>query len=224
LTLSTGPDRPLLRAFATLAGGETLAWMSRLLGLAGAEELSALAETAEPGAGGVRMLPYLSPAGERAPFVDPAARGALVGLTLDHSPAQLARAAFEGMAAAVADCLAATGSPAREVRVCGGGARSALWCQLIADMTGAPVLRAPAGEAGARGAAAFAASVLGDAPDLAAAARRDETDFLRVEPDPRRGPATTGALTLLRELRAASRDTWQLLASAADPTPGSSNA
>ena len=220
LTLSTGPGRPLLRVFATLAGAETLTWTARMLGLSGptaVTDLAELAGTTQPGAGGIRMLPYLSPAGERAPFLAPSARGTIVGLTLEHTRAQLARAAYEGLAAAVADCLAATGPLPSEVRVCGGGARSALWCQLIADMTGASVLRAPGDETGTRGAVAYARSVL-TGTDLAVASRRADSDFERIEPDARRNAQATQVWAQLRQLRELSRQSWQLLAGAADPT------
>ena len=66
-----------------------------------------------------RFLPYSSPAGEGAPFLDPLARDVLEGLTL-----------------VIRDCPTASGDSPTELRVCGGGAASALWLQLIADVTG----------------------------------------------------------------------------------------
>ena len=68
-----------LRAMPTLTGCETLEWAVQMLGVADMSALEALAASAEQGAGGVVFLPYLSPAGERAPFLEPRARGSLHG-------------------------------------------------------------------------------------------------------------------------------------------------
>jgi sugar (pentulose or hexulose) kinase len=204
LTLATGTAGRYLRAFPTLAGGEAIGWAAGLLGLAGPAELEALAATAPDGAGGLVLLPYLSPAGERAPFLDPAARGTLYGLSFEHGRAELARAVFESLAAVVADCLAATGRDHRQVRVCGGGAASELWCRLIADRTGATVLRAASGTVSARGAATFAATTLGlPSPP--------EPDFTRREP-----ASGTPTLPLFQALRGHAVPAWHTLAGESD--------
>ena len=64
----------VLRAFPTLSGVEVLSWAARTLQLEGPPQLGELAFPAPPGANGLMFLPYLSPAGERAPFLDPRAR------------------------------------------------------------------------------------------------------------------------------------------------------
>ncbi len=85
----------VLRAFPTLSGTEVLDWACRTLAAEHPAALSELAFSVGPGADGLGFLPYLSPAGERAPFLDPRARGGFWGLSLDHTPAHLARAVFE---------------------------------------------------------------------------------------------------------------------------------
>jgi erythritol kinase len=92
MTLPTGvPDRWLL-AYATMTGTEVLDWLAVVMGLDGAGEVMALA--AESTTPTVPLLqPYLSPAGERSPFLDPGIRGTLRGLSLRHTRADLARAA-----------------------------------------------------------------------------------------------------------------------------------
>ena len=83
----------------------------------------------------VSFLPYLS--GERTPHPDPLARGAFVGLTLSHTRAHLTRAVVEGITYGLADSFAlirALGITLSEVRVAGGGARSAVWRQMLADV------------------------------------------------------------------------------------------
>ncbi|WP_330336456.1 FGGY-family carbohydrate kinase [Streptomyces sp. NBC_00557] len=142
----------VLRAFPTLSGTEVLDWTCRTLGAADPAALGRLAFGTGPGAGGLAFLPYLSPAGERAPFLDPHARGAFWGLSLDHTPAHVARAVFEGLSLVVRDCLAASGTAVHELRLCGGGSASDAWCRLIADVTGVPTARSADTELGAKGA------------------------------------------------------------------------
>ena len=170
LTLAFGPRRPVLRAFPTLAGTGVLDWTADLLGLRDLGELSALAARSAPGADGLRLLPYLSPAGERAPFLDPAASGLVTGLLFAHRREHLARAVFEGLAHVIRDCLEAAPHRPVELALCGGGAASELWCQLIADVTGVPVVTTEDSQVGAKGALLFALTALGDHQDLGAAA------------------------------------------------------
>ena len=139
-------------AYATLAGSEVVDWTCRLLGLPNPENLTELAEHAEPGSGGLLMLPHLSPAGERAPFHDQTARGSVHGMSLEHGPAEVARACLEGLAMVIHDCLRASTAEPSELRLTGGGATNQLWRQIIADVTGLPVVRTSDSQAGARGA------------------------------------------------------------------------
>ena len=159
----TRPDRWLI-AYATMAGTEVLDWTARLLGLASASEVVTLAATADvtdlP-----LVLPYLSPAGERSPFRDSQIRGSALGLGLAQGPAEFARAALEGLTLAVVDCLHAAGD-AESLAVSGGGARSELWCQLISDAAGIPVVGPDTAEVGARGAALTGAVSAGLAESL----------------------------------------------------------
>ncbi|MBS1723397.1 MAG: xylulokinase [Armatimonadetes bacterium] len=120
-------------------------------------EMDALADDVPPGAEGVSFLPYL--AGERCPVVDPAATGAFNGLTLHHGPQHLARAVLEGVTFGVSDCLRSLvpfGGEAGCLRVTGGGAKSAFWLQLLADVTGVPCVTLEQDEGPALGAALLA--------------------------------------------------------------------
>lgn len=185
-TVALGLPGTYLRAFPTLAGGEVISWACRLLGLADPGDLGHLAAAADPGAGGVVFLPYLSPAGERAPFLDPHVRGSLVGLSLAHGRAHVARAVLEGLSLVVQDCLVASRAKPTELRVCGGGAASSAWLQLLADVTGVPVLRSSDAEVGARGAFVMGALATGRHASAQAAVagyvNRGET----FDPDPSR--------------------------------------
>lgn len=169
LTLDLGWDAGLVRAFPTLAGTGVVEWAVDLLGLTTPHAVSALAADAPAGADGLLMLPYLSPAGERSPFLDPAASGLLCNLRFGHGRTHVARAVLEGLAHVVAECLDALPGHPDELRVCGGGAASALWCQIIADVTGRVVVRPTGSQVGARGALLCAATALGEFSDLHAA-------------------------------------------------------
>ena len=90
--------------------------------------------------GNVIFLPYLS--GERSPHNDVNAKGAFVGLTATTTRAQMSRAVLEGVAFAIRDCYEvakANGLQITRTNLCGGGARSATWQQIFADVLGIPV-------------------------------------------------------------------------------------
>ncbi|MEV0197791.1 FGGY-family carbohydrate kinase [Nonomuraea sp. NPDC050691] len=198
-----------LRAFPTFAGVEVLHWACRMLGLAGPAELGELAAAAPPGACGLAFLPYFSPAGERAPFSDPLARGAFLGMSVEHGREHVARAVLEGLTLVVQDCLAASGVPARELRVCGGGSASDLWVRMIADVTGVPVLRSADSEVGARGAFLVGLAATGAASGIEAAADRHVRLRDAVRPEP--GAYRTAYKDFLA-LRETTAGTWPLLA------------
>jgi xylulokinase len=119
--------------------------------------LDALAGPIGPGADGLVLLPYFL--GEKTPIHDPLARGVLVGLTLSHTRAHVYRAILEGIAYGFRHHLAVLselGFPATKARVTNGGARSALWKQVTADVLGLP-LEPVAGHPGSSLGAAFVA-------------------------------------------------------------------
>ncbi|MGP4113423.1 FGGY family carbohydrate kinase [Streptomyces sp. 4N509B] len=184
LTLDFGAPPLLMRAFPTLAGTGVLDWTVELLGLRDHAELSELAARVPPGSHGLRVLPYLSPAGERAPFLDPSASGLVTGLLFTHRREHLARAVLEGLAHVIRDCLAAAPHRPAELALCGGGAASALWCQLIADVTGVETVTTEDSQVGAKGALVFALTALGDHPSLSSAAAALVRRRRRCEPSP----------------------------------------
>ncbi|MEV0996380.1 FGGY-family carbohydrate kinase [Nonomuraea sp. NPDC050202] len=200
-----------LRAFPTFAGTEVVQWTCRLLGLSEPAELGELAMSSRPGAGGLAFLPYLSPAGERAPFSDPLASGALLGMSFEHDRADVARAVLEGLTMVIRDCLAATGAAPGELRVCGGGSNSATWLRLIADVTGLPVHRSADTEVGARGAYLVGLAATGAAPSVAAAAAEHVRLRDAVEPDPGRRAFYDRLFQDFLALRGTSSSTWPLL-------------
>lgn len=215
LTVALGPDS-VLRAFPTLAGTGVLTWAADLLGVADPIALGALAQQAAPGSGGLVFLPYLSPSGERAPFLDPTARGTWWGLTLGHGRAEMARSVFEGLSFVVRDCLevavAGGAGPVSELRLCGGGANSESWQQLIADVTGAPAVRSTDTEVGAKGAMLCGLVALGDHPDLASAAAASVRVRDVCEPHPATARYYDDLFARFLALREAAGEGWRHMA------------
>jgi xylulokinase len=147
----------------TQAAGLSLRWFRDQFGASGDdgrdpyELLSEEASAAPPGCNGLLFTPYLM--GERTPHMDPRARGALVGLTASHTRADVIRAILEGVAFSLRDTFSIFGEmnvPVKRVRLGGGGARSALWRQIQADIYGQDVEVVEAEEGAAYGAALLA--------------------------------------------------------------------
>lgn len=150
-----------------LSGG-ALVWFRDTFGLASFEQLTALAGEAPPGADGVTFLPALS--GAMAPEWIASARGAFYGLTPAHGVEHLARALLEGLSFAMRDVLdrvQALGVECHALRIVGGGARSALWTQIRADLTGLPAETPRHTDTSAIGAAVLAAKASGTIADIA---------------------------------------------------------
>jgi len=144
------PDR-WLRAMPAMVGTASLDWALSLFGVKHVELEDILAESPF-GARGVTALPFFSTSGERAPFVDPFARGQASGMSLSTTRADLVRAVCEGVAYAARNCLEAAGLTG-EIAICGGGSESRAWRQMLADVLHKPLRIARKPEVGARGAA-----------------------------------------------------------------------
>lgn len=144
-------------------GGAIVQWLrDGLRIIRHSRDVEALA-TSVPDTGGVYLVPALTGLG--APHWDPYARGAIVGLTRGTTDAHIARAALEGIAFEVADLVKAmeadAGQPIPELRVDGGAAANNLLMQFQADILGIPVVRPPALETTALGAAYMAGLAVG---------------------------------------------------------------
>ena len=156
LILMPGSQRDRLRLLGLAkAGGSAADWWRTISGVRDFATFDRLVESVEPGAAGVLFVPTLAGAG--APQPDGRARGTFVGLTLGTSPADLARAVFEGVAIEMRwMCAAMHLEPAPlELRLTGGGGQSAVWSQIVADALQVPVARSCDPDPGLRGAAAY---------------------------------------------------------------------
>ena len=163
-------------------------------------ELDALADAVPPGSEGLLLLPYFL--GEKTPINDPLARGALVGLGLHHTLGHIWRAALEAVAFGFRhhiDVFHELGLPVRRVVASDGGARSAVWMQIAADVLGRPVQLLRGHPGSCLGAAYLAAVANGGLPDWEQIGR-----FVRpgatVLPDPGRARAYDAAYLRYRGL------------------------
>ncbi len=122
------------------------------------DALTAEAAAVEPGSEGLFFLPYLT--GERTPHPDPLARAAWVGLTLRHGRPHMTRAVLEGVAYGIKDSFTLIQNAGlgeiRQVRISGGGAKSGLWRQIMADVLGVELVTVNTTEGAAFGAALLA--------------------------------------------------------------------
>ncbi len=150
----------------TQGAGLSLQWFRNQLA-PGTEydQLTAEAATSSPCAQGLYWLPYLM--GERTPHLDAYARGGWIGITAKHTRADLIRSLIEGVSFSQKDCLEIIenmGVPVESVRVSGGGARSAFWRQMLADIFAKPVVTLESQEGSAYGAALLSLVGTGSMP------------------------------------------------------------
>jgi xylulokinase len=144
------------------------------------DAITAGAANAPAGCEGLLFLPYLN--GERNPYFDPAARGVFFGATLRSTKDWFARAVLEGVAYGFRDLfglLDGFGAPANEIRAIGGGVKSALWRQIIADTVGKSLHQMNVEEGPAFGAALLAGVGTGaftTVPEACAATLRTTTE------------------------------------------------
>ncbi|MBE3558927.1 MAG: xylulokinase [Ktedonobacteraceae bacterium] len=153
------------------------------------------------GSQGLIFLPYLQ--GERTPHLDPYARGGWIGLTASHDRRHLIRSVMEGVAFSLKDCfgiIREQGLRLEQMRATGGGARSSLWRQIIADVLGAELVVTNASEGPAFGAALLAGVACGVYPTVQAACDQVVRVVERTEPDPATAPAYARAYETYRAL------------------------
>jgi xylulokinase len=168
-----------------LSAAGSLRWFRAAVARAASyDELVGEAASADPGSGGIVFLPYLS--GERTPHADPNARGAFVGLALEHGRGELVRAVLEGVAYGLRDSLELLGELGVRPelgRASGGGARSRLWLEIVASVLGLPLEVTAVEEGAAYGAALLGGVTAGVFADVHEAVEACVRISARIEPD-----------------------------------------
>ena len=164
----------------TFSGGALVSWFinnfakeeKRRAKELGCSVYELLEEGMKDGPTGILVLPHFAGAG--TPYMDGGSKGAVVGLTLDHSASDLYRAMMEGVTYEMMlnmERLAEAGIRPQKLRAAGGGAASAVWMQMKADMLNLPIVSLGNAEAGAAGCAMLAGVAAGGYKDLGEAAR-----------------------------------------------------
>jgi ribulose kinase len=214
------------------ATGSIVQWLLGLAGLADDDAagrmrvLAALESEARHvpvGAEGLLVLDHFQ--GNRTPHKDPHARGAFIGLTLAHSRAHLLRGAYEAVAfgtRAILENLAAHGFGLRRLVAGGGGARSALWMQIHADVLGRSIELPETPEPMALGAAIWAGLAAGCFRDWREAAARMVRVREVVEPEAAARPAYDFYYAGYQEAYQRLRDLGRRVAAYAGAGPASS--
>jgi xylulokinase len=183
-------------------GAGSLRWYRNMLASGATyEALDAEAKALRPGAGGVIFLPHLN--GATSPHWQSGGRATFHGLSLATTRGHLTRAVLEGVAYQVRENLAITQSlagPARQAIVFGGGAKSALWRQIIADVIDLPVAWTPTVETACLGAAMLAGLGCGVFASLEDARTRMVPTRSRQEPVPERVAAYAAAYEAYRRV------------------------
>jgi xylulokinase len=153
-----------------LGGEEVAAWKAG--GKHPYAKFDEMAATVAPGADGLTFLPYLT--GERTPHPDPYARGAFIGLTIRHGKPHMVRSVMEGITYGMndsVDLMRGLGIVSKTIIASGGGAKSAVWRQMMADVFNTPIALVNATEGAAYGAALLAAVGTGAYKDVRSAAK-----------------------------------------------------
>jgi xylulokinase len=196
----------------TLSAGNSFRWfrdalspleaqVERISGIDAYTLLTEEAQMAPAGSEGLIFLPYLT--GERTPHRDAAARGVLFGVSQRHSRAHVVRAVVEGITYAMNDSLQiirGLGVGVEEIRATGGGARSAFWRQVQADVYDVPVVTVNATEGPAFGAALMAGVGAGVFSDLSDATDQFVVVISTTKPNPRSVARYREGYTLFQSL------------------------
>jgi xylulokinase len=179
------------------------------------DQMTKWAAHAPVGAHGLIFLPYL--AGERTPLMDPHARGLFLGLTTEHDRTHLTRAVMEGAALALFDAfevLVSLGASPQQAVLAGGGARSAVWQQIVADVFGVPIRPLANLEGSAVGAALLAGAGIGEL-ELTSTARAWAYHGNPVRPDPEAHGLYQRLLPIFRDAYVKHRDDFRVIAQTA---------
>ncbi len=163
----------------TLNGTPNIDWMLEHIAMTkDFHEIDQIVDSAQVGCGGVVYHPYISVAGERAPFYHPYARASFFGISQVTTRAELVRAVYEGISLSIRDCLPNVDKSAT-IFLAGGGAKSPVWAQMIADVLGMRVMIPAGKELGAKGVALMVGVRLGLYKDYEEAVKKACT-FTRI--------------------------------------------
>jgi sugar (pentulose or hexulose) kinase len=209
-----------VRLLPTMSGTLNLQWFvdeffrdefdrSKRDGLNPWDHMEELAGNVPPGADGVIYHPYIDPAGERAPFVFPAARAQFFGMSVHCKRETLLRAVYEGVVLSALDCYSLMPARISHLKLGGGGSRSDFWAQMFADALGCPVSVMQGKEYGACGAAINAGLAVGVFASYQEGVARMVHPAKQFTPEASRTPVYQELHRLYRQIVQASFPLWE---------------
>lgn len=212
-------DGAWLRVLPSMTGTLNLQWfIKKLYGYSESSQKKIDWESIEQkvreipvGSYGIMYHPYIDPAGERAPFINPAARAQFSGLHFHHSKAALLHAVYEGVILSALDCYSLLPPISEEVKLAGGGSRSELWSQMLADALGLRVRHVLEKETGTKGAMINTAVALGIYPDYYEAVKSSVIPGAKFEPNMANHQKYSNLLEIYRKTYRAMAPIWKEL-------------
>lgn len=178
------------------------------------EYLDQAVSSVPPGSRGVIFHGYLAPGGERAPFIQPDARGSFSGINNVHTRFDMLRAVYEGVCYGIRDCLDAIPIEVEVVRMAGGGTNSSVWAQMFADVLGKKIIIPAGTEFGAKGAAIVAGLGSGEFASYQDAAEETVHIVREYTPNPENTKIYDRFFPVYKRIREAMFDIWADLATA----------
>ena len=192
----------------TLNGTPNIDWMlENMAQTKDFNEIDRIVESVPVGCGGVVYHPYISVAGERAPFYHPYARASFFGISQVTTRNQLIRAVYEGISLSIRDCLQNIDKDAT-IYLAGGGAKSPVWAQMIADVMGRRVMIPQGKELGAKGVAIIAGVKFGLYGSYEEAVKKACTFRQTYEPNLQRTKKYDLLYELFRQVRLHNQQIW----------------
>ncbi|MEG0377275.1 MAG: FGGY-family carbohydrate kinase, partial [Eubacterium sp.] len=156
----------------TMNGTPNIDWVLNEIALTkDFDKVDVMIKDVPAGSGGVIYHPYISAAGERAPFYHPNAKANFFGISANTKRADLVHAVYEGITLSIKDCLQGADKSSK-IFIAGGGAKSSIWAQMISDVTGMEVVVSAGNEFGAKGVAMMLGVAVGEYESYADAARK----------------------------------------------------
>ncbi|MFZ5975507.1 MAG: FGGY-family carbohydrate kinase [Bacillota bacterium] len=202
-------DGLCINIMPTMAGTPNIDWMiENISDTADFAEIEAKIRDIPAGSGGIIYHPYITPSGERAPFYNPDARAGFFGLSVHSTRYHLVKAVYEGIAFSIKDCLYGVKEKGN-IYAAGGGSKSTLWAQIIADCTGRNVVLSEGTEFGAKGAAILAGVCVGVYDDINEAASKLCKIKQEFKPDAANVPVYDALYEIYRDTRIANMDFWR---------------
>lgn len=210
------PDDIFMNLQATMNGTPNLDWaLSEIAITNDFDQIDTMIKDIGPGSGGVIYHPYISAAGERAPFYNPDAKSNFFGISAHTTRADLVHAVYEGITFSIKDCLNHLDKNVK-IYLAGGGAKSEIWSQMIADMLGVQVIISAGNEFGAKGAAMLAGVAAGCYKDLTEAKRACCYAKKMHRPDPEKTKIYSDLYELYVDIRKANDSLWHKRAAILD--------